>query len=234
MRRLATPRPFAATTTAIIMIALAGCGSSSTSSTNTEASLPKAVASTPAATATETTASKPPVASTSTTATPPTRAIKAPREHLARIEKVEVSSSAVNKASLLEAHYTCDGSNISLPLRWSGIPAGTAELALFIVNLSPVNGKLFFDWAVAGLNPALHEIPAGKLPPGAVVGANSNGQTHYSLCPPNGKAEAYVAALIAVPHQLGAKPGFNALALRVKALHEAQYQGLLQFVYKHS
>ena len=81
----------------------------------------------------------------------------------------------------LPALYTCDGKNISLPFEWQGVPPGTAELALFAMSIQPVEGKLFFDWAVAGLSPDLKEIESGKLPKDAVVGRNSSGKTGYEI-----------------------------------------------------
>ena len=86
----------------------------------------------------------------------------------------------------LPAEYTCDGKGTSPALRWQGVPPGTAELVLFAMNIQPVEGKLFFDWAVAGLSPELEEIEAGKLPKGAVVGRNSFGKTGYEICPEGG------------------------------------------------
>ena len=70
--------------------------------------------------------------------------------------------------------YTCEGADVSLPARWSGIPRNASELAVFVVNLQPTDGKLFFDWAVAGLSPVSRGIFAGGLPPGVIVGRNSS------------------------------------------------------------
>ena len=38
------------------------------------------------------------------------------------------------------------------------------------MNVQPVEGQLFVDWALAGLDPGLKEIEAGELPKGAIVG----------------------------------------------------------------
>jgi phosphatidylethanolamine-binding protein (PEBP) family uncharacterized protein len=144
---------------------------------------------------------------------------------------VQLSSVAV-KGGLLASRYTCDGGDSSLPLQISDVPAGTAELALDVLNLEPVNGALYFDWAVAGLSPSVHSIAAGKLPHGAVVGVNSSGQTGYSLCPPKGKSVTYVAVLFALPHKLVAQKGFTPTALRLEALQDANYEKFLVFSYK--
>jgi phosphatidylethanolamine-binding protein (PEBP) family uncharacterized protein len=130
----------------------------------------------------------------------------------------------------LPAQYTCDGKNTSPALRWQGVPRGTAELALFAMNLQPVEGKLFFDWAVAGLSPDLAEIEAGKLPKGAVVGRNSFGKTGYGICP-EGSGETYMFALFALPKKLSPAQGFEPLALRKAVTDVSGNVGLLALSY---
>ncbi len=126
--------------------------------------------------------------------------------------------------------YTCDGKDIWPALEWEGIPDGAAELVLFVMNLQPVEGKIFFDWALAGLDPALSEIQAGSLPSAAVVGTNSFGKRGYEICPP-GSGEAYMFALYALPHSLSPKKGFDAAQLREEILAQAGNVGLLPAVY---
>ena len=201
-----TPGALAAALAAIA-IAVAGCGSGSSSSTGSLAA---------SATRQGTTTT----GRTHTKASVPT------------VEKVEMSSPAVSSSELLATRYTCDGSDTSLPLHIKGVPPGTAELAIDILNLEPVNGKLFFDWAVTGLSPTLRSIAPGKLPAGAVVGTNSNGQVRYTLCPPKGPLTHYIGVIFALRHHLHAKTGFNATALRLQALHDAPYEGFLSLAYK--
>jgi Raf kinase inhibitor-like YbhB/YbcL family protein len=117
--------------------------------------------------------------------------------------------------------YTCNGANISLPVLWSGVPSGTAELALFMVNQVAVHGGLPIYWAVTGLKSMSHGIPAGKLPQGAVVGRNSDGTTGYSICPPKGKNETYIIKVFALPRPLKAQPGFDANTLFLRVEEEA-------------
>ncbi|HUN77874.1 MAG TPA: YbhB/YbcL family Raf kinase inhibitor-like protein [Solirubrobacteraceae bacterium] len=132
----------------------------------------------------------------------------------------------------LPARYTCDGHNQPPPLRWKKVPAGTAELMLDVMKIAPVNGRLFVAWAVAGLKPSLRAIGAGKLPAGAVVGANSLGQASYDLCPPKGPSESYVAVLLALPHKLGLQTGFDGREARDRAIHEATFESSLIFSYQ--
>jgi phosphatidylethanolamine-binding protein (PEBP) family uncharacterized protein len=130
----------------------------------------------------------------------------------------------------LPAQYTCDGKNTSPALSWQGVPEGTAELVLFVMNTQPVAGKLFFDWAVAGLSPDLEEIEAGKLPKGAVVGRNSFGKTGYEICP-EGSSESYVFLLFALPKKLSPGQGFEPLALRKSVSEISSNAGLTALSY---
>jgi phosphatidylethanolamine-binding protein (PEBP) family uncharacterized protein len=138
------------------------------------------------------------------------------------------SSSAGPQA--LPARYTCDGENVSPALSWRGVPPGTAELALLVMNIQPVEGKLFFDWAVAGLDPELEEIEAGKLPKGAIVGRNSSGKTGYEICPA-GEGETYMFALFALPEKLTPSHGFDPLTFRKAVLDSSGNVGLLAMSY---
>jgi phosphatidylethanolamine-binding protein (PEBP) family uncharacterized protein len=115
---------------------------------------------------------------------------------------------------------------------WGHLPSNTAEVDLFLFNLAPVHGKLYADWAVAGLKPTLRGVAAGQLPAGAILGRDSSGHVGYSLCPPKGPTVRYAFLLYALPSKIPARPGFDAEALREKALHMAESAGLLGASYK--
>lgn len=132
--------------------------------------------------------------------------------------------------STLPATYTCDGTDTWPTLRWSGIPAGTAKLALLVLNVEPVNEALFFDWAVTGLDPSSTGLDSGKLPKGAIVGKNSFGKVGYSICPPGGH-ETYVFALYALSSSIPAKKGFDPKALREQILELSGNSGLMAVGY---
>jgi len=130
----------------------------------------------------------------------------------------------------LPATYTCDGKGTSPALRWQGVPPGTAELVLFTMSVQPVEGKLFFDWAAAGLSPDLTEIEAGKLPKGAVVGRNSFGKAGYEICP-EGDGETYMFSVFALPKKLSPAQGFDPAALRKEVLDDSGNVGLVALSY---
>jgi phosphatidylethanolamine-binding protein (PEBP) family uncharacterized protein len=131
----------------------------------------------------------------------------------------------------LPSTYTCDGKNNPPTLKWSGVPAGTKELILFVLGLQPVGETLFFNWAVAGLNPSLTEIPTGRLPTGAILGRNGYGKEAYSICPPQGQGETYVFALYALPQALKPKRGFDPMSLRREVLGLSGDVGLVTAAY---
>ncbi len=190
-----------------LALAVAGCGGSTASSTTQSSSSPVPAATTSAATPTPpaTPPASPP------TSSPPPEKEKGPTKPPPSAS-ILVSLVGLGGEHLIPTANTCDGADTSPAIQWSAVPPHTAELAVFVLNLKPVNSGLFVDWAVAGLPPTTRGIPAGKLPAGAVVGHNGYGTDGYSICPPKGEKETYIVRLVALPHPLPAKPGFNAQA----------------------
>ncbi len=153
----------------------------------------------------------------------------------ATINDLSLSSPAIKATAgspaTIPSEYTCNGANRWPVLRWGSVPANTKEIALFLLNLTPVNNKLYFDWAIAHVNPSFHEIQAGQLPPGTIVGQNSAGHASYDLCPPHHGGETYVFALFALPATLSPAPNFNPTLFREQALRTARHGALLIAAY---
>ena len=82
---------------------------------------------------------------------------------------------------------------------------------------------------MAGLEPGLTGIEAGKLPKGAVVGTNSFGKRGYEICPEG--SEIYIFAVYALPRALSPAPGFDARELRHQVLDVSGNVGLLSLAY---
>jgi phosphatidylethanolamine-binding protein (PEBP) family uncharacterized protein len=152
-------------------------------------------------------------------------------EEESSLANMSVSSSAIDSSGSISRTYTCDGKSESPPIEWLGVPAGTEELAVFVSNIAPVEGKIFFDWAVAGIDPEATGIEAGKVPPGAVVGKNSEGKKAYSLCPAGSEGESYVLTLFALEKGRNPKQGFDPGTFREEAQAESESAGLLSFSY---
>jgi len=138
--------------------------------------------------------------------------------------------AAAGRPGTLAAPYTCDGKDSWPAFKWGGIPAGTAELIFYAMNVQPVEEQLFVDWAVAGIDPDSKGIEAGELPKGAIVGTNGFGNRGYSLCP-SGAGEIYMFAIYALPQPLSPPKGFDARELRHRILDVSGNVGLLPAVY---
>lgn len=155
----------------------------------------------------------------------------------ATVANIKVASPVLNPSGNgvagLPAKFTCDGEDVPPPLTWRGVPSGTAELVLFTMGLKPVNGKLFFAWAVAGLDPSLDGLASGRLPPGAVTGRNGFGRSAYSICPAKGDEEIYYFTLMALPKALSPKQGFDPRELRERALALSGSAGVVGAAYTH-
>jgi phosphatidylethanolamine-binding protein (PEBP) family uncharacterized protein len=121
---------------------------------------------------------------------------------------------------------TCEGKDASPELHWGTAPPDAVELVVFGVSVAPVNGKLHFDWAIAGLDPGLEGLKEGEVPTGAVLGRNGDGQSKYSICPSGGVPETYLFAVYPVTKSLSPKPGFDPLALRKEATRLSESVGV--------
>lgn len=107
-----------------------------------------------------------------------------------------ITSRSFMHDSAIPARHTCDGPNISPPLAWSGVPAGTKSLALIVDDPDapdPAAPKTtWVHWVLYNIPPdanALTEgIAAKDLPPGTLQGINDWRSTGYGgPCPPVGK-----------------------------------------------
>jgi Raf kinase inhibitor-like YbhB/YbcL family protein len=88
----------------------------------------------------------------------------------------------------IDARSTCDGLDLSPALSWGGVPAGTAEVAIAMVDDSAVSeGQPFVHWVIGGLDPAEIAVSEGDVPPGALQALNFFGDVGYGgPCPPPG------------------------------------------------
>lgn len=160
---------------------------------------------------------------------PPLKLPEGPPEPKITQKQKEQTPTAAIEAVLpdgLTAANTCEGKNVSPAISWGKVPPGTAELAIFAVNVQPVDGQLEFDWAVAGIDPSLTGLKAGEVPAGAVLGRNGSGGNGYSLCPNGEKPETYIFSVYAITKGLSPKAGFEALGFRKQASQASEEVGV--------
>lgn len=104
-------------------------------------------------------------------------------------------SPAFSHNGAIPRDYTCDGRNLSPPLAWSGVPAGTRSLALIVDDPDapdPAHPRTtWVHWMLFNIPPDNVALPEGAshhLPPGIVQGLNDWQRSDYGgPCPPIGK-----------------------------------------------
>ncbi|MGD9929954.1 MAG: YbhB/YbcL family Raf kinase inhibitor-like protein [Mangrovibacterium sp.] len=124
---------------------------------------------------------------------------------------MEIHSSAFDEGATIPKKYTCDGPNVSPPLRWSGVPAGTKTLALICDDPDAPVGT-WVHWVIWNLPTATTELaehvpPVELLTNGAHQGKNDFRKIGYGgPCPPRG-SHRYFFSLFALNTELQLKPG---------------------------
>jgi Raf kinase inhibitor-like YbhB/YbcL family protein len=119
-------------------------------------------------------------------------------------DRIELTSSAFTDGGIIPEKYSCDGEEVSPPLRWSGVPDDARELALLVEDPDAPGGT-FVHWIVVEIPPDATEFPEGAIPDGAREGSNSKGETAWAgPCPPESdKPHHYEFLLYALPEPLG-------------------------------
>jgi Raf kinase inhibitor-like YbhB/YbcL family protein len=117
----------------------------------------------------------------------------------------EFATSDVGEGEPIDSRFTCDGEGASPTLRWKGVPAGTAELALVLED-PDAPGDTFTHWLVYGIDPTVTDVPGatpeawtGYAPLDVSEGENDFGNLGYGgPCPPGGEEHRYVFRLLAL------------------------------------
>jgi len=101
---------------------------------------------------------------------------------------MKIESSAFGNNQSIPTKYTCDGANISPPLKVSDVPEGARSLILTVDDPDAPAGT-FVHWTVRNIDPATTDIAEGVTPTGATVreGITDFGKSGYGgPCPPSG------------------------------------------------
>ncbi len=111
---------------------------------------------------------------------------------------LQVASSALRSNHPIPIQYTCRGRNISVPLRWRHIPAGTRSLAIIMTDENAPKDKRYL-WAAYNIPPQKKYLkPNAGLVRGEQYAINSWGHVAYDgPCPVKGE-HRYVLKLYAL------------------------------------
>ncbi len=109
---------------------------------------------------------------------------------------MELSSSAFDDGGMIPRKYTCDGVNISPPLEWGSVPAGTKSLALICDDPDTPVGTwvhwVYYDIPAGTKNLPRDVTPIENPPNGGKQGVNDFRKIGYSgPCPPSGTHRYY-------------------------------------------
>lgn len=150
--------------------------------------------------------------------------------------QIAITSNAFDEGGLIPSKYTCDGVDVSPPLRWDGIPEGAASIALICDDPDAPMGT-WVHWVLFNLPARAKElaenIPTTEtLADGARQGINDFGKIGYGgPCPPSG-THRYFFKIYALDTQLDLATGADKSQLLEAMEGHILAQGQLMGKYK--
>jgi Raf kinase inhibitor-like YbhB/YbcL family protein len=124
----------------------------------------------------------------------------------------DLTSPAFATGAEIPVQYTCDGPNVSPPLRWADPPARTGVYVL-IADDPDAPGGTWVHWVLYGMPPSARGIPESVPPRDEVAGIGRQGLNDFKRvgyggpCPPRGPAHRYFFKLYAVDREVALSPG---------------------------
>ena len=113
-----------------------------------------------------------------------------------------LTSEAFAEGGTIPREFSCDGSNVSPPLAWTGVPPGAGALVLFVDD---PDARGFVHWIVLDLPASDGSLPKGVQPSAGtpLQGRNGFGKSGWGgPCPPSG-THHYEFTLTAIGAPLG-------------------------------
>jgi hypothetical protein len=117
-------------------------------------------------------------------------------EERSREMAIIVSSSAFQEGGVIPAKYTCDGNDVSPPLKWAPVPEGTKSIALISDDPDAPMGT-WVHWVMWNIPAGVSELaeyvpPKPELPDGSRQGISNFRRCGYGgPCPPSGVHRYY-------------------------------------------
>jgi len=152
-------------------------------------------------------------------------------------EDMRLSSAAFEEGQSIPKAYTCEGRDLSPPLSWDGVPAGTKSLVLIVDDPDapdPAAPRVtWVHWLLYNLPASSGGLPEaatpGNLPRGALQGRNGWGRAGYGgPCPPIGRHRYFFklyALDIVLPDLKQPEKAALVQAMRGHVLGESQLVG---------
>ena len=128
---------------------------------------------------------------------------------------LRIHSDAFTERQPIPRRYTGDGEDLSPPLSWSALPAGTKELALIVDDPDAPRPEPWVHWVLYRIHPEpgtiVEGIPQAPEASGMRQGKNSWGSVGYrGPAPPKGHGvHHYHFKLYALDEALDLVPGLD-------------------------
>jgi Raf kinase inhibitor-like YbhB/YbcL family protein len=147
--------------------------------------------------------------------------------------KIKIKSSAFQEGEMIPRQYTCDDKDVSPPLAWDSVPAGTKSLALICDDPDAPMGT-WVHWVLYDLPPNVRELPENVPPSKTLATGGKQGTNDFRKigyggpCPPGG-THRYYFKLYALDIELKRDPGMTKAqllkAMEGHVLAEGQLMG---------
>lgn len=124
---------------------------------------------------------------------------------------IELTSPVFKNGEAIPQKYSCDGEDISPPLHWDNVPAGTTSLALIMDDPDAPRGT-WVHWVLYNIPPATNELPENVAPVDSLPGEGSQGNNSWKRvgyggpCPPV-RTHRYFFKIYALNTQLSLDAG---------------------------
>ena len=146
---------------------------------------------------------------------------------------LQITSAAFSEGGMIPKPYTCDGTDVSPDLSWTGVPEATKSLSLICDDPDAPVGT-WVHWVLFNISAGEKGIPTevapeATLPNGAKHGTNDFRRLGYGgPCPPGG-THRYFFKLYALDTVLSLRSGATKAqveeAMRGHILAQAQLMG---------
>ncbi len=146
---------------------------------------------------------------------------------------IQLTSPAFEEGGMIPSKYTCDGANVSPPLKWTSVPEGTKSFAIICDDPDAPAGT-WVHWVIYNIPANIRELPENvrpswKLSDGTLQGKNDFGKAGYGgPCPPGG-IHRYYFKIYALSDMLNVKEGLTKAdllkAMKGYVLGEGQLMG---------
>lgn len=106
--------------------------------------------------------------------------------------KFELYSTAFKSGAFIPSVYTCEGTNVSPALQWTGVPKKAKSLSLIVTDYDAVKSVGFpvKHWVVYNIPAKITAFSTGTA--SVITGLNSrNAQGYTGPCPPRGQQHEY-------------------------------------------